>query len=284
MPTTARLFISHSAKDGDLAELVTTLLTFALKLPAGAIRCTSVDGHRLPGGAHAEQQLRREIQECDAFIGILSARSMQSQYVLIELGARWVLGRPLIPLLAPRTPYTVIGGPLVNYNALRADSAAELHQMVEEVASVLGTRPDTVASYQRHVEAIVAFRAAEVDDAAPTGSAPANAAPRSPRRLSSEERDAVAPLGDAARELLLEAVNGKNGDIMVLETLQGLVVEANGRQFVEQGSARSEAKWRSAVQELFDNGCLDDAGGKREMFLVTDRGFRVADVLEAIGK
>jgi hypothetical protein len=53
-----RLFISHSAKDGSVAERLIELIQSALNLPAADIRCTSVDGYRLPGGASTEDQLR----------------------------------------------------------------------------------------------------------------------------------------------------------------------------------------------------------------------------------
>ena len=56
-----QLFISHSSADVDVAAALIDLLRSALNLPATAIRCTSVDGYRLPGGADTNAQLRREV-------------------------------------------------------------------------------------------------------------------------------------------------------------------------------------------------------------------------------
>lgn len=122
------------------------------------IRCTSVDGHRLEGGADTDETVRNEIGSADAFVGILSDRSMRSKYVLIELGARWVLNKHLLPLVAPETPASVLGGPLAGKNALQADSEAQLHQLVREWAgagdqSRVGGRLPSAAAGRQGVEA-----------------------------------------------------------------------------------------------------------------------------------
>src|SRR5688572_19277140 len=95
------VFISHSSQDSQLARQVVDLLRSSLNLRAQQIRCTSVDGYRLPAGANTDQQLREEALAARAFIGIISPFSLTSAYVLFELGARWGAGQPLFPLLAP---------------------------------------------------------------------------------------------------------------------------------------------------------------------------------------
>lgn len=58
-----KIFISHSSKDVNIAEAVIDLLRGALNMSANQIRCTSVEGYRLPIGADTSEQLREEI--CD---------------------------------------------------------------------------------------------------------------------------------------------------------------------------------------------------------------------------
>jgi TIR domain len=147
-----RLFISHASRDKELTRRVVALLRAALNLPGSAIRCTSVDGHRLEGGADTDESLRNDIGSADAFLGILSNSSMGSPYVLIELGGRWVLGKYLLLLLAPGTPHSVLGGPLAGKNALRADSEAQLHQLVREVAAVLQVNAEPADVYLRQLQ------------------------------------------------------------------------------------------------------------------------------------
>lgn len=156
-----RIFISHSSGDVDLASLLVDLLRASLALPASAILCTSVDGHRLIGGEQTDEALRKEIRECEAFIGLISATSIESAYVLFELGARWGAGRHLLPLLAPTADSSILRGPLLGLNALKSSHAGDLHQMVSEIAAILGIAPQPPASYQRHLERIIASSTAE---------------------------------------------------------------------------------------------------------------------------
>ena len=65
------VFISHSSQDMALAERVVDLLRSALNLRADGIRCTSVEGYRLPVGADSDEQLREELLGARAFVGIL---------------------------------------------------------------------------------------------------------------------------------------------------------------------------------------------------------------------
>ena len=52
------VFISHSSIDKDIAERLIDILNTALKLGNEQIRCTSVEGYKLPGGAKTEEQLK----------------------------------------------------------------------------------------------------------------------------------------------------------------------------------------------------------------------------------
>jgi hypothetical protein len=67
---------------------------------------------------------------------------------------------------------------------------------------------------------------------------------------------------------------------MSLQALAGSSVQTNGRNFAEQGNARSEAQWRGAVAELSKLGLLEDRAGEDEVFFVTDEGYRIAELLK----
>jgi len=152
-----KVFISHSSKDAELAELLGALLRTALKLSKDDIRITSVDGYRLPGGVNSEDQLRNEIKNSLSFIGLISSDSIESPYVLFELGARWGFEKTLIPLLAPGVEAGILKGPISNINTLSCGSGSQLYQLIEEIGKALNISIERASSFQPEIEKISAY-------------------------------------------------------------------------------------------------------------------------------
>ncbi|MGH7967075.1 MAG: toll/interleukin-1 receptor domain-containing protein [Candidatus Binatia bacterium] len=151
------LFISHSSRDVDLAARLVDLVRSALNLRSSQIRCTSVDGYRLPGGANTDQQLRAEVHDAKTFLGIISAASLESMYVMFELGARWGAGKHLLPLLAPDVGASALRGPLAGITALSLESAAQLHQLVQDLGNILSVNPEPPSSFLTDINSILAL-------------------------------------------------------------------------------------------------------------------------------
>ncbi len=149
------IFISHSAKDKSIAEALVNLLKGSLNISAGKIRCTSVDGYRLPLGATTDEQLRKEIYAAKVFLGLITPISLQSTYVLFELGARWGANLHLAPVLAAGSTTTILRGPLSSLNALSCDEPAQIHQLLKDTALKLDSQLDDPSSYQRHIDALI---------------------------------------------------------------------------------------------------------------------------------
>jgi hypothetical protein len=149
-PPVRGVFISHASEDAKLAGRLAHLISIAL--PGATILCTSVDGYRLPAGSNVDDQLRKEVHDSMAFIGIVSRASLRSMYVLFELGARWGAGKSLIPLVAHGVPTSMVGAPLSALNALRADSTGQLQQLVSDLAIQLGITPQNPAVFDRALQ------------------------------------------------------------------------------------------------------------------------------------
>ena len=143
-----RLRASHSSKDAVLAEALIDLLKAALGLVASQIRCSSVDGYRLPVGVNTESKLREEVNAVKVVVGLITPSALASDYVMVELGARWGSGRFMAPLLAGITT-NGLSGPLALLNALSAENEAQLHQLLEDISAQLGLPLQNAASYLR---------------------------------------------------------------------------------------------------------------------------------------
>ena len=155
-----QVFISHNSKDERLAKALLDLIQRALPLTASKIRCTSVPGYKLPGGARTESQLRKEILAAPVFIGLVTEASLSSAYVVSELGARWGANKELILLMAPGILPEVLEGPFSSINALTCDSAADLHALIGQIAKKLDINAEPPARYHSELEIIKKSRAA----------------------------------------------------------------------------------------------------------------------------
>lgn len=153
-----RIFISHSSEDQHLAGRLAHLLCISLRLQPELVRCSSVDGYRLPAGIEVNKRLREEVCDADAFICILSNASLSSMYVLFELGARWGCGRYLVPLVTPGTRLSELRGPLSGLNILRADNPAQLSQLISDVGSIICVQSAPKEAYQALIDEVVNTR------------------------------------------------------------------------------------------------------------------------------
>ncbi len=91
----------------------------------------------------------------------------------------------------------------------------------------------------------------------------------------------VPRLSADSQQLLVEVAKDKHGIVLCVRTMDGLHIEANGRDFVEPQDARSQARWEGALDELRENDLLRDEGYKGEVFRLTAHGYEVADKLVA---
>lgn len=157
------IFISHSSKDVKLAKALVLLLRAALNVPANRIRCTSVDGYRLPAGAVTNDALRDDLSQSKFLIGLITKSSVQSTYVLFELGARWGAELPLAPLLVTSRDNGLLSGPLSGFNALACDSRSQILQLVENIGLQLRLSAGSASSYQENVDDVVACAASSAE-------------------------------------------------------------------------------------------------------------------------
>ena len=256
-----KVFISHATADEPLAAALVDLFQSALALPPEAIRCTSVTGCGLPGGTSVDEQLRRDVSDANAFIGIISYQSLRSPYVLFELGARWGATRHLIPVLAPGIGPEVLIAPLSGLHALKTDRDG-LTQLVEDLGSELNLDQTAPTTYQRQINRVLGLPPAAPPDTSTTNG-----------------DDHAIALSPDARELLVAAAKSRNGAVLIFKLMAGTAIKCDNKQFVALGNPRSEAQWKRAAEDLQQAGFIESPEGNGSLWKVTATGFQMADTL-----
>jgi hypothetical protein len=190
-----RIFVSHSHSDVEIAKKLIEVIETGLKIPEHAIRCTSVPGYRLEGGDDAPEVLRRNLRESSVVLGLLTRSSLDSECVLMELGAAWALEKLAIPLLGPGTSLGALPGFFRDLHALKISEPPDLASLIGTIAKHTQlAKKDNAA---RHWDALNGLVKAVIQPAA-ASSSPADRNPSAERSLREsnaqvELRDFVAP-------------------------------------------------------------------------------------------
>lgn len=135
-----RVFVSHSHSDSKIVVSLVEYLLAGLTLKDSHIRCTSVAGHDLPSGTNIESELKKDLQNDIALIGLLTKNGLRSQWVLFELGAAWGREKLVIPILGPGVKYKDLPGPLAIYMPISTEDenfSYKLNGMISELSKNL---------------------------------------------------------------------------------------------------------------------------------------------------
>ncbi len=138
-----------------LAKNLIGLLRSAFNFPAHEIRCTSVNGYRLPIGVKPNERLRQEIFECEILIGLLTPSSLSSHYVLFEMGARWGKDLVIFPLFCSEGLSELLSGPLSEINALDACDIQQVYQFITDISHKLSLPCESTEVYSEQAELFV---------------------------------------------------------------------------------------------------------------------------------
>lgn len=95
------VFISHSEKDRWIARQIANQIeekgrSYGIK--------TFLDEKDIMGGESIPEAIRNNIRNCSEFLVLLSRYSIDRPWVLIEIGAAWVLGKRIVAIIDKVTP------------------------------------------------------------------------------------------------------------------------------------------------------------------------------------
>jgi hypothetical protein len=84
-------------------------------------------------------------------------------------------------------------------------------------------------------------------------------------------------LSQEAKKLLIAAAASEQGIFYARRHTGGTTIKAGPQQMCDPGDRREVARWQAAVDEIYGRGFARDLNGKREIFELTDAGYRAAD-------
>lgn len=122
-----RVFLSYDSADAAYARQLHRILSQRLNL-----RIFTSD--KLSAGEDWKSKLKHELAQCDIFVVLLSPNSAQSAWVLQELGAAWMLEKPILPIVThpnvlTKIPVELRNAQLVNIKDLENPEA--INQIIE---------------------------------------------------------------------------------------------------------------------------------------------------------
>ena len=143
-----KIFISHSTLDEQIADTLVEFLLSSLDIKDTDIICTSVPGHTLPIGENIAGCLKHEITESSVVIPLLTHNSLNSSWVMFEIGAAWALGKKTYSIMGLNITDGHLQGPLkgrIGVQINDANASGRMRTLVEQVAENLSIE-------QRHGE------------------------------------------------------------------------------------------------------------------------------------
>ena len=154
-----KIFISHAHQDLEIAEALVKLLMSAFAMPQEDIVCTSLNGHGVPVGVDIEDWLKTKLKKADLVVGLLTKASLESAYVLFELGSTlWGGDRDIFPVMLEKDIDSGRLGPIKNKSMLKVTGEADWMQLVTEIKNTLGLTPKPLSQYSEWIERLASIQ------------------------------------------------------------------------------------------------------------------------------
>lgn len=134
------VFLSHAVSNSDLAEKLVILFETGIGIQSEEIFCSSLEGMGIPIGTNFVDFIREQVEEPKVVISLFSEDYLQSQFCQCELGASWVLGHRILPLLVPPLEYNHVKAVLIGTQAAKIDSKEGLNQMREDLIEIFNIK------------------------------------------------------------------------------------------------------------------------------------------------
>jgi hypothetical protein len=234
---TLDIFISHSSANQEVVKHFIELIVKAFKIDESKIRCTSVPGYKLPSGANVDSTLKTEIIDSKVFVGFITTESIESTYVLFELGARWGsdLGFRLINI--DESLFGKLRPPLINHHINNIAERNGLYQILNELQKDLGYKQYDANAIENNVQNLIEL-ISNLNNKKPDKEVVRG---KSKGELSSYELD-----------ILKSAEGPSDGVIRIISSKDGTTIQCGTKVILDSDSNKEIQQYKSAIESLLE--------------------------------
>jgi hypothetical protein len=150
-----KVFISHAARDKELADLVENLIETGIGVSHHEVFCTSLEGLGIPEGTpDFKEYIRKELDGCDSVVALISENYYASSFCMCELGAVWVLAKNFFPILVPPVDFADLRGALTGMQCRKLTDQTTPSALYDHLSKVI-PNPVPVARWDIKKESFV---------------------------------------------------------------------------------------------------------------------------------
>lgn len=131
------IFISHSKDDEKVVGALVRLIQLSLGLSPTSIFCTSLTGYGIDTGGLINETIKKHIRSSRLMLSVLTQNSINSKYVLFEMGARWLIEKPLYAVVIDEKLDNYLFKPLDEVNYILLAKAEKTMELLENIARLL---------------------------------------------------------------------------------------------------------------------------------------------------
>ncbi|MEZ4912171.1 MAG: toll/interleukin-1 receptor domain-containing protein [Saprospiraceae bacterium] len=252
------IFISHSSKDIEVVEQFIELLIKAFKIDESKIRCTSVPRFKLPSGSNVDNTIKNEISASKAFIGFITEKSLDSVYVLFELGARWGSERNFRLMTADQAIFELVKPPLVNHHIICISNRTEIYQILDEIQQDLSCKHYNPINIEKEIVKLL-------------------------ETISNKNKHEIAQtlIGQTQNsefsqiELdILKSADGQNGGIIrIISSKDGATIQCGTKVILDSNSNKEIQQYKSAIESLLEKEFLTAINNNGNRYKFTNKTY-----------
>lgn len=147
-----RVFISHAATDKELVDGFVDLLDTGTALNQTDIFCSSVKGMGVPNYKEFVETIKKQLEEAQLVIVILSPNFIESSFCNCELGATWFTAKECFVLVLPPLKYEDIKGVMTGKHVGMITDSSVLDELRDYLKVTLSVDAATARWNEKKIE------------------------------------------------------------------------------------------------------------------------------------